>query len=119
METYHVTTAVGEHPTGTFLDLARFNGHAVGACRVNGVSPVWEMHPDTDELFYVVEGEFEITLLLPEGPEFHNIGPGTLFVVPRGIWHRPGAPGGASFIYLTPGQTLHSEAEDPRRPGQL
>jgi hypothetical protein len=68
MDTYHVSTAVGAHPPGTFLDPARFNGRAVGACRVTGVSPVWEMHPDTDELFYVVDGEFEITLLLSVDP---------------------------------------------------
>jgi mannose-6-phosphate isomerase-like protein (cupin superfamily) len=76
------------------------------------------MHPDTDELFYVVDGELEITLLLPEGAESHSVGPGTLFVVPRGIWHRPGAPAGATFFYLTPGQSLHSEADDPRRTEQ-
>ena len=30
---------------------------------------MWEMHPDTDEFFYILEGEFEITLLQNEQPE--------------------------------------------------
>ncbi|MEO1003018.1 MAG: cupin domain-containing protein [Cyanobacteria bacterium J06638_7] len=101
-------------PEGTFLNVLPFNGHAIGACRITGVSPVWEMHPDTDEFFYILEGTFELTLLTEEGSEFHSAAAGSALVVPRGLWHRPGAPQGAQFLYFTPGQSLHSEAADPR-----
>lgn len=101
-------------PEGTFLDVVPFNGHHLGACSITGVSPVWEMHPDTDELFYVIAGTFEVTILKPDGAE-HLVAPaGSTLVVPRGLWHKPAAPEGASFMYLTPGQSLHSEADDPR-----
>ena len=94
--------------------MVQFNGGTVGACSITGTSPVWEMHPDTDEFFYILEGEFEITLLSGEDPEHFIASAGSTFVVPKGIWHKPAAPVGSKFIYLTPGTTLHSEAIGPR-----
>ena len=117
MNIQHVLTELSQHPAGTFLNLQTFNGTSFGACNITGVSPVWEMHPDTDEFFHILEGEFEITLLDAEKPSHHIIPAGSIFVVPQGIWHKPGAPQGAQFMYFTPGQTLHSDADDPRKLG--
>lgn len=95
------------------MEFSQFNEKSFGTCGMTGVSPGWEMHPDTDEFFYVIEGVVEITLL--EDQPRHYVAPaGSSFVVPRGIWHKPGAPKGAKFIYFTPGQSLYSEKEDPR-----
>ena len=99
---------------GSFLDAVPFNGHNIGACDITGVSPVWEMHPDTDELFFILEGEFEMTVLTEDDEEHHVLPAGQCFVVRKGCWHKPGAPTGAKFIYFTPGVSLHSEADDPR-----
>lgn len=117
MQIIDVLGAIAREPEGSFLQLAEFNGAQVGACGVTGESPVWELHPDTDELFYVLEGEVEITLLTDAGPEHHRAPAGSTFVVPKGVWHKPGAPAGAKFLFLTPGQSLHSDAADPRRDG--
>ena len=114
MDVKHIRDELAANPPGTFLDLVEFNGRSFGACDITGVSPVWEMHPDTDEFFLILDGEFEITLLLADGPESFKAPAGSTFVVPRGIWHKPGAPNGARFVYHTPGQSLHSDAEDPR-----
>lgn len=108
-----IETLAGE-PQGSFVDLLDFNGATLGACDITGVSPVWEMHPDTDELFYIVEGEFEITLLEQEESFHHVLTAGEIFVVPKGIWHKPAAPKGAKFIFHTPGISLHSDDADPR-----
>lgn len=113
MEVVDVMKLLGEHPDGAFLDLVPFNASQFGTCSVTGVSPGWEMHPDTDEFFYVLEGTVEITLL-KETPEHFAAPAGHSFVVPKGIWHKPGAPTGAKFIYFTPGQSLYSESDDPR-----
>ena len=113
----HVTDVLrllNDHPEGTFLEFSRFNGHPFGTCDLTGVSAVWEMHPDTDEFFYVLSGCVEITLLEDSGPVHHVAPAGSSFVVPRGVWHRPGAPDGARFLFFTPGQSLHSESDDPR-----
>ncbi len=109
----NILTELAAHPQGSFLDVVPFNGKHVGACDITGVSPVWEMHPDTDELFYILEGEFEMTLL--QDDETHHVAPaGSVFVVPQGVWHKPAAPNGSKFLYLTPGRSVHSEARDPR-----
>ena len=114
MDIVNVAELLEAHPEGSFLDLCAFNGSSFGTCAVTGVSPGWEMHPDTDEFFYVLEGTVELTLLLDDGPQHHIAPAGSAFVVPRGIWHKPGAPDGARFIFHTPGQSLYSEKEDPR-----
>ena len=72
------------------------------------------MHPDTDEFFFILEGRFEIVLLGEEPPGRHVADAGSVFVVPAGTWHKPAAPEGCKFIHITPGESLHSEAEDPR-----
>ncbi|MEO0373074.1 MAG: hypothetical protein AAF329_00325 [Cyanobacteria bacterium P01_A01_bin.17] len=59
-----------------------------------------------------IEGEFEVTLMQGAEPENFVAPAGSSFVIPQGIWH---APSRAKFTYLTPGTTLHSEAEDPRQ----
>ena len=114
MEVKDIMAELDAHPEGTFLQLTGFNGSHVGAVRVTGVSPVWEMHPDTDELFYVLDGEVEFVLLEADDPRTYTAAAGSTFVVPTGIWHKPGAPGGASFMYFTPGTSLHSDQDDPR-----
>ncbi len=114
MEIIDVSETLSKHPEGTFLNLVAFNNAFFGACDITGVSPVWEMHPDTDEFFYILEGQFEITLLDADTPSKHVADPGSTFVVPAGVWHRPGAPNGCKFIHFTPGESRHSEADDPR-----
>jgi mannose-6-phosphate isomerase-like protein (cupin superfamily) len=115
MEIKNIFSELAAQPAGSFLDVVQFNGSNVGACNITGTSPIWEMHPDTDELFYVLDGEFEITLLKDDGME-HFVAPaGSVFSIPKGLWHKPAAPQGVKLIYLTPGITLHSEAEDPRK----
>ena len=113
MEIKNILKELAQHPEGTFLSLLPFNDYHIGTCDITGESPVWEMHPDTDEFFYILEGVFDITLL--EGsPTKYSAGAGESFVVPKGVWHKPSAPTGCKFIHFTPGQSLHSDAEDPR-----
>lgn len=115
MEVKNVVEELSRHPEGTFLDLVEFNGNSFGAFSITGVSPVWEMHPDTDEFFHVLEGETRFILLEESGEQEYVALAGSVFVVPKGIWHKPGAPQGAKIFYFTPGQSLHSHAADPRQ----
>ena len=56
----------------------------------------------------------EITLLEADAARKYLAPAGSAFVVPQGVWHKPGAPDGATFFYHTPGESLHSDKEDPR-----
>jgi mannose-6-phosphate isomerase-like protein (cupin superfamily) len=66
--------------------VARINDHEVKLVRLQGEF-VWHTHEDTDELFLVVEGELTIALRDRDVV----LGPGQLFVVPKGVEHCPRA----------------------------
>ncbi|MFI0354288.1 cupin domain-containing protein [Actinomadura sp. 9N407] len=76
------------------------------------------VHADTDEFFLVLDGELAIALRDggdDSGAERSVTLPkGTVFVVPRGIEHKPSSPGGASILMFEPTGTLtvgdHHEA---------
>lgn len=77
--------------------VAGFNGHDVMVVKVQGAF-VWHRHDDTDDLFLVLRGSLEIemrgrTVLL---------GTGDVFVVPRGVEHRPVAQGEAHLLLIEP-----------------
>ena len=59
---------------------------------------VWHSHPDTDDLFLVVAGK--LTIDLPDRSV--ELGPGELFVVPKGVQHRPRADEEAQILLIEP-----------------
>jgi mannose-6-phosphate isomerase-like protein (cupin superfamily) len=77
--------------------VARYNGNKVFLAKAKGEF-VWHSHPETDDLFLVVEGR--LTIDLPDGSV--ELGPGELYVVPRGVEHRPRSDGGASVLLIEP-----------------
>lgn len=64
--------------------VSRFNGHDVMVVKARGEF-VWHRHDDTDDLFLVLQGR--LTIQLRDGDVV--LGPGELFVVPRGVEHCP------------------------------
>ncbi|RFU30123.1 hypothetical protein B7463_g6221, partial [Scytalidium lignicola] len=54
---------------------------------------VWHTHQDTDEFFYILSGSVTIDIEGETGVEEVMLGPGELFVVPKGVRHRPGGKG--------------------------
>jgi mannose-6-phosphate isomerase-like protein (cupin superfamily) len=59
---------------------------------------VWHSHPDTDDFFLVLAGRLVIDL---PGRSV-ELGPGELFVVPRGVRHRPRADEEAQILLIEP-----------------
>ena len=64
--------------------VAEFNGHDIMVAKVQGEF-VWHKHDDTDDLFLVLQGELTIELR----DRSVTLRAGELFVVPRGVEHRP------------------------------
>lgn len=114
MDIIELDTLLADNPQATFHAFHDFNGKAFGAVAIEGASPVWEMHPDTDEFFYVIDGSLEIDLCEDAGISHHVVRAGSTCVVPKGLWHKVAAPTGVKMLYFTPGQSLHSGADDPR-----
>jgi mannose-6-phosphate isomerase-like protein (cupin superfamily) len=98
--------------TAAVRALGTLDSCLLGVTRFSGLTP-WELHPDADELLYVVEGAVEVTVLVDEGPIVTAVPAGSVFVVPRGRWHRQHAREHAGLLFAT-GATEISWAEDPR-----
>ena len=114
MKVVNVVNLLATSTMGEFVDVLPFNNTLIGAVDISGASPFWEIHPDTDELFYVISGRLELELLIDSGSEHHSASANEIMVAPKGFWHKLSAPDSAKFIYLTPGQSLHSGKADPR-----
>jgi mannose-6-phosphate isomerase-like protein (cupin superfamily) len=77
--------------------VGQFNGHDVMIVKVKGEF-VWHSHPDTDDFFLVLKGA--LTIQLRDGDV--HLGPGDLFVVPRGAEHRPVAEEETHLLLIEP-----------------
>ena len=89
--------------------VARLNDYAVKVVKLKGEF-VWHSHPETDELFLVVEGT--LVIQLRDGDVV--VGPGQLYVVPKGVEHRPVAEGDVSVVLVEPEGTVNTgDADGP------
>ena len=77
--------------------VARANGALFKVAKGIG-STHWHAHDDQDETFLVLEGR--VTIQLRDGDV--ELGPGQLYVVPRGIEHCPVAEQEARFLLVGP-----------------
>lgn len=93
--------------------VGQFNGHDLMVVKVKGEF-VWHKHENTDDFFLVLKGR--ITLRLRDGDV--TLGPGELFVVPKGAEHCPVAAEEAHILLIEPQgtpNTGNSETAAPRR----
>lgn len=61
-----------------------------------------EMHPDGDEVLYLISGRVKVVFL--DSPEEDiDVRPGDGLVVPKGMWHRVDIIEPSEIVYLTPG----------------
>jgi len=83
--------------------VAQFNGHDVMVVKLQGEFP-WHKHDDTDDVFLVLSGRVTIQLRDRDVA----LGPGEMFVVPRGVEHRPVAAQEAHVLLIEPTGTPNS-----------
>ncbi len=77
--------------------IAELNDYQIKVVKLQGEF-VWHQHDDTDELFLCVSGELKIELR----DSTVTLCEGELFVVPRGIEHRPVADEECHVMLLEP-----------------
>lgn len=83
--------------------VGRYNRNKIFLAKAKGEF-VWHSHPETDDLFLVLEGR--LTIQLRDGDV--ELGPGELFVVPRGLEHCPRSDKGASILVVEPEATANT-----------
>jgi mannose-6-phosphate isomerase-like protein (cupin superfamily) len=81
----------------------RIEGFTVGAQAVGNSPHAGEMHPDADELLYLVSGRIQVRLELEGGDQEVEVGPGQALVVPRGVWHLISLKEPGQLVNITPG----------------
>ena len=77
--------------------VTQFNGHDVMVAKTKGEF-VWHKHDDTDDFFLVLKGRLVIELR--DGNV--TLGPGEMFVVPKGVEHRPVADEETHILLIEP-----------------
>ena len=80
--------------------VGQFNGHDLMVVKVKGEF-VWHQHDDTDDFFLVLKGR--VTIRMREGDV--DVGPGEIFVVPKGTQHCPTAKEEAHILLIEPSGT--------------
>ncbi|HUR80046.1 MAG TPA: cupin domain-containing protein [Thermoanaerobaculia bacterium] len=83
--------------------IARMNDYEFKLVRAEG-DFVWHSHEDTDETFLILEGELVI--------EFRDgrvvLGPGEMFVVPKGKEHKPFAKSECKLMLIEPAGVVNT-----------
>jgi quercetin dioxygenase-like cupin family protein len=114
MQAHNLVDAIEGLPEVEFRQLASFNRGSVGVYwAVSGVSP-WERHPEDDELLYIIEGHVTVEILTEDERVEVLVAEGSAFVVPKNHWHRHKVHGVVKEMYVTPGPSDTSFADDPR-----
>lgn len=80
--------------------VAQWNGNDVMVVKAHGEF-VWHKHDDTDDFFLVLRGRLTLQL---RDRDVH-LGPGEMFVVPRGVEHRPVAAEEVHLLLIEPAGT--------------
>jgi mannose-6-phosphate isomerase-like protein (cupin superfamily) len=91
--------------------VGRYNDNKVMVAKLRGEF-VWPSHPDTDDFFLVLDGRLTIQL---RGRDV-ELGPGEMFVVPRGVEHCPKADDEAHILLIEPAGTPNTGDSTEREP---
>lgn len=79
------------------------DGATFGVATMSENSPhAGEMHPDGDEILYLVSGLIKV-VFLDDPLDDVEVSPGEGLVVPQGMWHRVDILEPSEIVYLTPG----------------
>src|SRR5512146_2759718 len=84
--------------------IGRVNDYDIRIAHVRG-EHVWHVHDHTDEFFLVIDVRFDIALREGGRERTVSLGPGEIFVVPKGTEHKPSSSGG-SILMFEPSGTL-------------
>ena len=83
--------------------VTQFNGCDVMVVKVKGEF-VWHRHDDTDDFFLVLKGLLDIQLR----DRTVTLGPGQMYVVPKGVEHRPVARDEVHLLLIEPTGTANT-----------
>ena len=90
--------------------VAEMNDYQFKIARLEG-DFIWHTHADTDETFIVLEGELRIDFR--DGAVM--IGPGEMYVVKKGVEHKPSAEREVKLLLIEPRGVINTGEETNER----
>ncbi|PZW47757.1 cupin domain-containing protein [Pseudomonas sp. URMO17WK12:I2] len=90
--------------------VAEMNDYQFKVARLQG-DFIWHAHAETDEAFLVLDGQ----LRLDFRDGWVTLGSGELYVVPRGVEHKPYAEAEVKLLLIEPRGVLNTGAEGGER----
>jgi mannose-6-phosphate isomerase-like protein (cupin superfamily) len=87
--------------------VGELNGQHVKVVRLEGDKVPWHTHDNEDELFWVLEGELDISERLGSD-ETVTLHSGEFCIVPRGIEHRVVPRGHVKLVLFEPADIAHT-----------
>jgi mannose-6-phosphate isomerase-like protein (cupin superfamily) len=94
--------------------VTQFNDCDVMVAKLKGEF-IWHKHDDTDDFFFVLKGQLDIELR----DKTVSLGPGQIFVVPRGVEHRPVAREEVHILLIEPTGTPNTGDAKTAAPRKL
>ena len=94
--------------------VAQLNDSDVMVVKVHGEF-VWHKHDETDDFFLVLKGELDIELR----DRTVTLGPGEMFIVPKGVEHRPVAREEVHLLLIEPTGTPNTGEATTAAPRKL
>lgn len=85
--------------------VGRLNGHTLSVVNVENRTLDFHVHEDSDELFYVIEGSFQ----LETKDGLTRVDEGEYIIVPKGVLHRPVVKSLTRFLMMELEGTLNKE----------
>jgi mannose-6-phosphate isomerase-like protein (cupin superfamily) len=98
--------------------VGRVNDYDIKIAHAQG-EYVWHVHEHTDEFFLILEGTFDVALREDGGERTVSLGPGEIFVVPRGTEHKPSSAGGAILMFEPSGTVSTGDRHEGEIPAYV
>jgi mannose-6-phosphate isomerase-like protein (cupin superfamily) len=83
--------------------IARMNDYHIKLVRVEG-DFTWHNHKETDELFLVIDGDLKIDFR----ERSVTLNEGEMFVIPKGVEHKPYAERECKILLIEPAGTINT-----------
>ncbi len=83
--------------------IAQMNNYQLKIVRLNREN-IWHAHEDTDETFFIIDGELEIALR----DKMLKLKANDMVVIPKGVEHRPKSIGECKIMLIEPAGTLNT-----------
>ena len=88
-----------------YLEIGKLNGHILNVLQVENRTLDFHIHEKSDELFYVIEGTFDLEL----DNGIIKMEQGDIIIIPKGIRHRPVCKSLVKCLLIELDGTLNNE----------